>query len=288
MFSLAAAVIFFVAGWALLFVSDSDTIPWLGDIVDHLSYGWATDHGIHYRKWFRWRFVEWKQIETVEYWPERDGRIDLHLFPLISPVVFIPELSSAKESHARSTVDFISAKLSQTWPGKSPFLISFQSPCSAKISSTCRANAKSVVTGSAFALGFSMLLLTIASYGYWLIRDRYRYLWLYIAAICAGLWLVTASVRFVARRRSTSRANAKSVVTGSAFALGFSMLLLIVLSYGYWYIRQWHFGLLIAVIWAGVALVWALRLTRGRRMSSEKSETRLQTVRNEPGQNPRR
>lgn len=88
-FSLAAALIFFLTGWGLLFLSDfdsSDTIAWLNDIVDHLSYGWAAEDGIHYRKWLRWRFVAWKQVERVEYWPERGGRVDLHLFPLISPI----------------------------------------------------------------------------------------------------------------------------------------------------------------------------------------------------------
>lgn len=107
--------------------------PLLSNSVLNLAYGRAEENGIYYREWFRHRFVSWKGVARLEFWPESDNRVVLHLYSQHSPVVFIPDssrgnLSDQDQSHAPSAVDFISQKLNETWPGKAPFLICFESP----------------------------------------------------------------------------------------------------------------------------------------------------------------
>jgi len=107
-------------------------VPWLSDISLNLAYGAAEEDGIHFRKWFRHRFVTWRAIERLEYWPDLDGRISLHLYSQRSPIIFVPELPPENQaiigvpSSGSTTVEFISQKLNQTWPGKSTFVISYK------------------------------------------------------------------------------------------------------------------------------------------------------------------
>jgi len=65
-------------------------VPWLSDITVNLAYGTAEEDGIHFRKWFRHRFVTWRAIERLEYWPKSDGRISLHLYSQRAPIIFVP------------------------------------------------------------------------------------------------------------------------------------------------------------------------------------------------------
>jgi hypothetical protein len=106
-------------------------LPWLSNIAANLAHGTAEEDGIHFRKWFRRRFVGWRGIESVEYWPDRDGRIALHLFSQPSPIIFVPESISEEgglQSANPGTVDFISRKLSEAWPHKPPFTICYSAP----------------------------------------------------------------------------------------------------------------------------------------------------------------
>ena len=108
-------------------------IPWLSRIMVNLAYGRADESGIYYREWFRWRFVSWKGIARLEYWPESDGRIVLHLYSRQSPVTFVPvesdyHQSSGSPADAPGTVDFAAQQLNEAWPGKSAFLICYEPP----------------------------------------------------------------------------------------------------------------------------------------------------------------
>ena len=108
-------------------------IPWLSRIMVNLAYGRADESGIYYREWFRWRFVSWKGIARLEYWPECDGRILLHLYSRQSPVTFVPaesdyHQSSGSPADAPSTVDFAAHQMNNAWPGKSAFLICYEPP----------------------------------------------------------------------------------------------------------------------------------------------------------------
>ena len=122
----------FTLGFSVLIAGPSH-LPWLNRIMVNLAYGRADESGIHYREWFRWRFVSWKGIARLEYWPESDGRIVLHLYSRQSPVIFVPaesdyHRSSGSPADAPGTVDFIAQKLNDAWPGKSAFLICYESP----------------------------------------------------------------------------------------------------------------------------------------------------------------
>lgn len=118
----------------IYFTSSTDeNAPLLNNTVLNLAYGRVNENGIYYREWFRDRFVSWKGVARLEFWPESEGRVVLHLYSQLSPVVFIPDssresLPEQDESQALSTVDFISQKLNETWPGKAPFLICLESP----------------------------------------------------------------------------------------------------------------------------------------------------------------
>lgn len=108
-------------------------IPWFSRIMVNLAYGRTDESGIYYREWFRWRFVSWKGIARLEYWPECDGRILLHLYSRQSPVTFVPaesdyHRSSGSPADAPSTVDFVARQLNGAWPGKSVFLICYEPP----------------------------------------------------------------------------------------------------------------------------------------------------------------
>ncbi len=135
---LGVAFLLMIPAWFALFLSalydssDRWRFFWLSDISDNLAYGSAGEDGIHFRKWFRRRFIDWKGIEQLEYWPDRGGRIDLHLFSQRSSVVFMPELPlrqiAQKTSASLDTVDYIARSLERTWPGRSTFLICFEKP----------------------------------------------------------------------------------------------------------------------------------------------------------------
>lgn len=117
---------------SMLSTQNSEHLPWLSSIIVNLAYGRAEEDGIYYREWFRWHFIAWKGIAHLEFWPESDARLALHLYSRQAPVVFVPDFSRDRHarqssSHAPSTVDFISQKLNKTWTGKSPFLICFDS-----------------------------------------------------------------------------------------------------------------------------------------------------------------
>lgn len=116
-----------------IFLSEgSRQFPWLDDLADNLAYGWAEDDGVHFRKWFRRRFVSWRGIQRLEYWPDRGGRIDLHLYSEASSIVFMPQASVWKEQDrgdaGSETLDYIYRKLEEAWPGRSAFLICYERP----------------------------------------------------------------------------------------------------------------------------------------------------------------
>src|ERR1700742_2286524 len=154
------------------FTSSTDEhSPLLNNTVLNLAYGRVNENGIYYREWFRNRFVSWKGVARLEFWPESDGRVVLHLYSQLSPVVFIPDSSRESipehdESQAPSTVDFISQKLNETWPGKAPFLICLESPKKykgisgrlEKLNVRQRAIAKAVIT--------VLLLFACLTYGF--------------------------------------------------------------------------------------------------------------------------
>lgn len=101
---------------------DSDWhVPWFSDIEVSLAHGSAEENGIRFRKWFRWHFVTWKAIERVVFWPERHGRLDLHLFNRWGPLVFMPDGTT-------DTADYIARRLQEAWPRRSTFLVSIAKP----------------------------------------------------------------------------------------------------------------------------------------------------------------
>ncbi|HKV92187.1 MAG TPA: hypothetical protein VJW20_06545 [Candidatus Angelobacter sp.] len=121
-----AFLAFFVQSW--LSPETDSYLPWMSRIIVNLAYGRAEEEGIHYREWFMHHFVSWKAIARLEYWPDSDGRILLHLYSRQSPVVFLPDQTkhNAALTSSPGTVDFISQKLNETWPHKSTFLICFE------------------------------------------------------------------------------------------------------------------------------------------------------------------
>jgi len=123
-------LIWMVPAWAVLLWFGLDSkrsedaawhVPWFTDIGVNLAYGAAEEDGIHFRKWFRWHFVTWKAIQRVVFWPDRDSRLDLHLFNRWGPVVFMPDGTT-------DTADYIARKLEEAWPRRSTFLISVAKP----------------------------------------------------------------------------------------------------------------------------------------------------------------
>jgi hypothetical protein len=186
------AVVFFVAAVGVVVLNGlnlpgtDETIRWLSDITVNLSHGWAAEDGIHFRKWFRRRFVSWKSIARVEYWPDRQGRIELYLYSQRSPVVFMTarhghtDAAAAGESGA---VNYISLKLKETWPGSSTFLTSFENGHS-KPGPLATWLGKLSIWQKAFANVLLMLLILLLVYTYVAIRIATRqYFWKAMAVI---------------------------------------------------------------------------------------------------------
>jgi hypothetical protein len=144
--------------------SDRDWhVPWLSDIGVNFASGSAEEEGIYFQEWFRRRFVSWRGIARLEYWPDRSRRIDLLLFNRMSPVVFTVEDGS-------DTVDYISRKLEETWPGRSTFLVSYHKPHEGEPGFTSKLT-------DTLGLGrnvLSMLLVMSVVYGYAVIQFRVR------------------------------------------------------------------------------------------------------------------
>jgi hypothetical protein len=189
-------------------------VPWLSDISISLAYGSAEEDGIRFRKWFNRRFVTWRAIERVEYWPEFDGQISLHLYSQRSPIVFVPDLPPENQASigalgSRSTtVEFISRKLNETWPGKSTFVISHK-PSQTKEPGFLAVTMRGLsVRQRALANALFMLLTLELFYVYLAIRIGYhKYFWTAIAVFwAAGLivW-VCARVSRKSRTRQTPR-----------------------------------------------------------------------------------
>jgi hypothetical protein len=133
--SVASGIFFFFGALVVSLWSDSNSprdeiVPGLTDITVNLAHGWAEDDGIHFKKWFRRRFVSWRGIARAEYWPDRQGRIDLHLYSQRSPVVFVAPRPRQEQAGVATgepeTVNYVSLKLNQACPGHSTFLISFE------------------------------------------------------------------------------------------------------------------------------------------------------------------
>lgn len=142
-------------------------LPWLSNIAANLAHGSAEEDGIHFRKWFRRRFIGWRGIANAEYWPERDGRIELHLFSQASPIIFVPELAageSAPQSTSAGTVDFISRKLSETWPHRPPFTICYSAPQDRNALAVLVAKLPPRQRARLYALGLALTLVLF--YGY--------------------------------------------------------------------------------------------------------------------------
>ena len=188
-------------------------IPWLSDIVVNLAYGAAEEDGIRFRKWLRSRFVTWRAIERLEYWPERDGRISLHLYSQRAPIIFLPAQSHQNEISEGSgsestTVEFISRKLNKEWPGKSTFVIAYESPRVGKQGFLTEIMGRLSVTQRALANALLMLLSSICFYTYSAIRTRYHnYFWQVIGVlwtICLVAWACARVSKIVRFKRRTS------------------------------------------------------------------------------------
>jgi hypothetical protein len=176
-------------------------VPWLSDIAVNLAYGTAEEDGIHFRKWFRHRFVRWRAIERLEYWPKSDGRISLHLYSQCSPIVFLPaqshqnEISEGSGSKA-TTVEFISRKLNEEWPGKSTFVIAYEFPRVGKQGFLTEIMGRMSVRQRALANALLMLLSFMCFYTYWAIRTEYHnYFWKAIGV----LWTIALMIWIGAR-----------------------------------------------------------------------------------------
>jgi hypothetical protein len=166
-------------------------VPWLSDIAANLAYGEAKEDGIHFQKWFRHRFVRWRAIQRLDYWPDVDGRITLNLYSQRSPIIFIPEQQrpaiGAHQSSGSPTVDFISRKLNETWPGKSTFVISYEPPKTGKPVFFPKMLSGTTVRRNAVAHTLGLLLTLFLFYAYMAIRIGLdQYYWKVIVA----LWFV--------------------------------------------------------------------------------------------------
>ncbi len=213
-FSTFGALVCFIAASLVPLLNDSfekgTEAHWLSDITVSLAYGWAEEDGIHFRKWFRKQFVSWKAISSIEYWPERGGWIDLHLYSERLPVVFIPESPNRRTPAgvafgASETVEYISWKLNQTWPGHSTFLISFENPHREARGFMARALRNLSLRQKAIANSFIVLLGVILFYTYLAIRIAYRQSWKVVAVILVGLLIVQICLRFSRKSKSTNR-----------------------------------------------------------------------------------
>ncbi len=215
--SMGVAFFFFLAALGVLLLNGfnlPDTVgivPWLSDITVNLAYGWADEDGIHFRKWFCRRFVSWRGIARVEYWPDRHGRIDLYLYSQSSPVVFVaphPRQEPARVIAAgeSETVGYISWKLNQAWPGLSTFLISYENPQGKETGRVVRAFGNLTVPQKAFASASLMFLAVILSYGYVAIRIAYRqYFWEAAAVIWGFLLIAWFCLRLLRKSKKGSK-----------------------------------------------------------------------------------
>jgi hypothetical protein len=178
-------------------------IPWLSDIAVNLAYGTAEEDGIHFRKWLRSRFVTWRAIERLEYWPERDGQISLHLYSQSAPIIFVPaqsyqnEVSEASDGES-TTVEFISRKLNEEWPGKSTFVISYEPPRVRKQGSLTEIMGRLSVRQRALANALLVLLTLICFYTYLAIPVNF---WMVIGV----LWTIGLVVWAYARISKLAR-----------------------------------------------------------------------------------
>jgi hypothetical protein len=188
-------------------------VPWLSDIAANLAYGAAEDEGIHFRKWFRRHFVSWRAIARLEYWPDLDGRISMYLFSQRWPIVFIPDLSVDTQNimgpprSGSTTVEFISRKLNETWPGKSTFVISYRPPQTKPgfIAATMRTFS---ARQKALANALFMLLTLLLYFMYLAIRIGYaEYFWKAIIVLWAVGLIMWVCARLLRKRstRSTDR-----------------------------------------------------------------------------------
>lgn len=186
--------------------------PWLSDIAANLAYGEAKEDGIHFRKWFRHRFVKWRAIERLEYWPEVDGRVTLNLYSQRSPIIFIPEQQTptigARESSGSTTVEFISRKLNETWPGKSTFVISYEAAGTEKPGLFAKMSSKLTVRQKALASALGMLLTLFLFYAYMAVRIGLdQYYWKVIGALWAVGFIILIWARITKARRSGTPSN---------------------------------------------------------------------------------
>jgi len=187
--------------------SSGDQIArWLADITVNLAHGWAEDDGLHYQKWFRRRFVSWKGIARVEYWPDLHGRIELHLYSQRSPVVFVAPLAGEGQAGGvgagqDGTASYIAQKLNQTWPRRSPFLISFQNT-RRKGATIPRFLAGLSPVQKACANVFLMFLAAIGFYAYSKFYRAYLQQYWKVAAV---IWVLILIGRFWSRLRRKSK-----------------------------------------------------------------------------------
>jgi hypothetical protein len=186
-------------------------VPWLSDIAVNLAYGTAEEDGIHFRKWIRHRFVRWRAIERLEYWPKSDGRISLHLYSQRAPIVFLPAQSHQNEisegsGNESTTVEFISRKLNEAWPGKSTFVISYESPRVAKQGFLTEIMGRLSVRQRALANALLVLLSFICFYIYSAIRTEYHnYFWQVIAVLWAIALIAWIGARISRKAHRDSR-----------------------------------------------------------------------------------
>lgn len=175
-------------------------VPWFSDINASLAYGSAEEVGIYYRKWLRRRFVKWKGIERVEFWPEYGGRVDLYLFNRWAPVVF------AQHRESDETVGYISRKLEEAWPGHSTFLICIDEPPDkdaglvSKISSTAGMGRNVVYMVTIALLAAFQATIELLSYDDDFPSVWHRKLLLRAAGVLAGVVLVVWIAEILSRR----------------------------------------------------------------------------------------
>ena len=171
---------------------------WVSEIAENLAYGAATEDGIRFRKWFRYRFVAWRAIERLEYWPERGGRIDLHLYSEPAPITFIPECPPEQalgtQANGVSAVEFISRKLGEAWPGNSTFVISYEAAPSKQPGFFTARMARLTVRQRALANALFMLMgLVLSFHAMGAIWRAVGSLWAHLIVLLSALTLALAA-----------------------------------------------------------------------------------------------
>jgi hypothetical protein len=179
-------------------------VPWFSSIDAGLAYGFADEDGIHFCKWFKHNFVKWRGIARVEYWPDRNRLLYLHLYSQLSPVIFAPNAPSEKQGRIPDgepdTVDYISKKLEETWPGRSTFLICLENPAAKPQGTLFRVLSNLGIGRNTFFGLLSILFgyfylafrLRLEDKPFWVVRGA---VWGLFLVVCVIAWACSKLVR---------------------------------------------------------------------------------------------